>query len=143
MKRLLILCLVPLFAGCFAWDLDEKPVPWMKDPAKEKPGIGRVVYYSSKQPAQAAPTVYHIGPSAPASRARYEEPAPRFDSDGPELPPPPSATPPPTPEPVPPPAVATAGGDDAGLEDRLSKLESRLEELYQLILRSYEAKKRK
>jgi hypothetical protein len=125
-------------AGCFAWDLDEKPVPWMPDPEKEKPSIGQVVYYSSKQPAQPAPAVYRVGASAPAARARYEEPAPRFrEDDGP----PPSDAPA-VRDPAPPPTDAAPAGDP-DLEDRLSRLESRLEELYQIILRSYESKKRK
>ncbi|MHC4777010.1 MAG: hypothetical protein ACYTFG_00385 [Planctomycetota bacterium] len=138
MKRLVILCLVPLMAGCFAWDLDEKPVPWMADPGKEKPSIGRVVYYPSGNQARVAPVpaVQNLGPSSPAPQRQ-----PRVYEEAPAQPP---AQPPVVLEPEPQPLddrAAPASDGDPNLEKRLSNLESRLEELYQLILKSYEKRK--
>ncbi|MHC5040212.1 MAG: hypothetical protein ACYTHM_23130 [Planctomycetota bacterium] len=137
MKRLVVLCLIPLFAGCFAWDLDEKPYPWMDDPAPKKPTIGTVVYYGNKQPLPPPQPAVYVDPNrAPAPAAQPKPvvppaPAPVVEPEAPAAP----AAPAPVAEPVAP------AKKETDTEKRLSSLESRLEDLYQLILKSYEKKK--
>jgi hypothetical protein len=142
MKRLFCLCLIPLLAGCFAWDLDEKPLPWYPDPPENKPSIGTVIYHSAgKQPAPAPmPATYirNAAPAAPAAPAPVQPAAPAepFAPAPPEV-----VVEPVAPQPVK--AAAPAPKAEGGAtEKRLSNLESRLEDLYQLILKSYEKDKK-
>jgi hypothetical protein len=139
MKRLFLLCLIPLLAGCFAWDMDEKPLPWYPDPPEKKPTIGTVVWYGDRQAApQPIPATFTPPPApavqvqelparAPAGNARI------IDVEVQPLKPVEA-------NPAPPAAQPRA---DGATEDRLASLEKRLEDLYQLILKSQEAKKRK
>ena len=134
MKRLVLLCLVPLLAGCFAWDLDEKPLPWYPDPPDQKPAIGTVVWHGSKaplpQPVPATFTPQNV-PPAPAAPVRVvpSPPATRTVEVEVETAKPVEAAP------------VKAAKPDGATEKRLESLEQRLEELYQLILKSYEKKK--
>jgi len=139
MKTLFVLCMIPLLAGCFAWDMDEKPLPWYPDPPEEKPNIGTVVWYGKQQPApQPIPAIYTrpAAPQAPVMEARSRAPFenPRFIE---------VEVQPLKPAEVAPAAPASQPEADGATEDRLASLEKRLEDLYQLILKSQEAKERK
>ena len=151
MKRLALLCVLPVLAGCFAWDLDEKPLPWYEDPAVQPAAIGQTVTY----PGERDPYPAHFKDNwLRAHDIRYQQRESQGACAPPPRPPAPvfelkSETPPAAPvepddfteaEPVPAPAEAAQPAPAGGMEKRLSSLESRLEELYQLILKSYEKK---
>ncbi|GEM_PF-2571111 len=156
MKRLAVLALVPLLAGCFAWDIDEKPLPWFEDPDPKPASIGRVVYHAGEDVPGPEPIRddwlrsydVRLHPKRGQVRAAEVRPAPMKPIEaGRDIPPAPrpakrvaaleaavETAPAPDAEP------ASPGAGDAEMDERLTALESRLEELYQLILKSYEKK---
>ena len=151
MARALFLCAIPLLAGCFAWDMDEKTLPW-DEPRPVDTSIGQVCWNDGEPiPADLTDTkhfpAFYEFPKAGARRPVPPPPVMQELQEGEgELPAEAEA---PDDLPSEPPATTVeseattteaAPAANPGLEKKIEALESRIEELYQLLLKSYEKK---
>jgi len=151
MVKVLVLCAIPLLAGCFAWDMDEKTLPW-DEPRPVDTSVGPVCWNAGEPiPTDLTDTkhfpAFYEFPQAGARRPVPPPPAMRDiqEAEG-ELPAeteapaaPPSEAPATTVESEATATAAAPAGNPA-LEKKIEALESRIEELYQLLLKSYEKK---